>query len=152
MSNTFSQYLEYKLQEYCKKNNLYLLREVRFDQSRDKMDYLICAEKELNDYLFNDKKATEIPAEACIEAQWDQGKFEEDFMENDLRKLNKFNRAKLRIGISAVPKGKYKEFKEKLKKKYSKNNYLICIFKYKKSKEGITAIEDPCFIPAKWTR
>jgi len=93
MSNTFTQYLEFKLQQFCEIDNAMLLREVKYDDSNKKLDYLICGKSEAPRFFFEKRSATELDWRVCIEAQWGgnrPGKKETDFFDNDFPKLQRF--------------------------------------------------------------
>lgn len=144
ISNKFSQYLEYLLQKYCRSKNLYILNEVRCSEDDNKkMDYLICNETELKKYLWSNKKAIKIPADVCVEAQWDKNKFIKDFIKNDFPKLAKFKKTKLRVAIANVPELEFKAYLKRLRRKAgTKKNYLIYLFCKKRGLLHHIAVKD----------
>jgi hypothetical protein len=146
MSNTFTQYLEFKLQQFCEIDNAMLLREVKYTDvdPRKRLDYLLCGKSEAYPYFFEKKPATSLDWRVCIEAQWGiqadtESKKKIDFIENDFPKLNFFKTTsdnQLKIALAHIEtneqnvKSRFSEIIERLSlqvKDEQKDRYLICL-------------------------
>ena len=104
------------------------------------LDYVLCDEGEMKRYMEGGVFPQELEWHACVEVQWDKGKWD-GFTNDDheVGSLNRFrikNKSQLKAIVVAVPKNQLDSSVKGLKEKFQQcddfrnfhNNYLIIPF------------------------